>query len=159
MVKFGSYAAFAFSVLVFSAWTDSLNGQTMTTVPASAMISGAQGSQIKLLQERITVTRGRLARPYKKRNLSYGSLRPRRVHRSRLRQAGLRHKADRMRARLDRLNTGIARPLQRDIRNTVVSAPASTIAYRSCYSWGQRCARRWGYSNRNYFGCLRYHGC
>ena len=28
-----------------------------------------------------------------------------------------------------------------------------------CRRWHRRCVRRWGYSNRNYRGCMRYHGC
>lgn len=28
-----------------------------------------------------------------------------------------------------------------------------------CSRWHRRCVRRWGYSNRNYRGCMRYHGC
>lgn len=28
-----------------------------------------------------------------------------------------------------------------------------------CGRWHRRCVRNWGYSNRNYRGCMRYHGC
>lgn len=28
-----------------------------------------------------------------------------------------------------------------------------------CARWSRRCARNWGYRNRNYYGCLRYHRC
>lgn len=28
-----------------------------------------------------------------------------------------------------------------------------------CGYWSDRCADNWGYRNRNYYGCLRYHGC
>jgi len=28
-----------------------------------------------------------------------------------------------------------------------------------CSRWHRRCVRNWGYSNRNYRGCMRYHGC
>lgn len=30
---------------------------------------------------------------------------------------------------------------------------------RRCSYWRNRCARNWGYRNRNYYGCMRYHGC
>lgn len=29
----------------------------------------------------------------------------------------------------------------------------------SCDYWAQMCASNWGYGNRNYYGCMRYHGC
>jgi len=32
-------------------------------------------------------------------------------------------------------------------------------SHRSCRHWRHRCADNWGYRNRNYYGCLRYHGC
>ena len=32
-------------------------------------------------------------------------------------------------------------------------------ASRRCSYWRGRCARSWGYHNRNYYGCTRYHGC
>ncbi len=28
-----------------------------------------------------------------------------------------------------------------------------------CARWSNRCSRRWGYGNRNYRGCMRYHRC
>lgn len=28
-----------------------------------------------------------------------------------------------------------------------------------CTKWHRRCVRNWGYGNRNYRGCMRYHGC
>jgi hypothetical protein len=28
-----------------------------------------------------------------------------------------------------------------------------------CDYWSNMCARNWGYGNRNYYGCMRYHGC
>lgn len=28
-----------------------------------------------------------------------------------------------------------------------------------CGYWSRRCARNWGYRNRNYYGCMRYHRC
>lgn len=28
-----------------------------------------------------------------------------------------------------------------------------------CTHWSNRCSRRWGYGNRNYRGCMRYHRC
>lgn len=28
-----------------------------------------------------------------------------------------------------------------------------------CAKWSRRCAANWGYRNRNYYGCLRYHRC
>lgn len=28
-----------------------------------------------------------------------------------------------------------------------------------CAYWHQRCVQNWGYSNSNYRGCMRYHGC
>jgi hypothetical protein len=28
-----------------------------------------------------------------------------------------------------------------------------------CAYWHQRCLQNWGYSNSNYRGCMRYHGC
>jgi hypothetical protein len=28
-----------------------------------------------------------------------------------------------------------------------------------CARWSNRCASRWGYRNRDYRGCMRYHGC
>jgi hypothetical protein len=28
-----------------------------------------------------------------------------------------------------------------------------------CAKWNNRCANRWGYRNRDYWGCMRYHGC
>ena len=28
-----------------------------------------------------------------------------------------------------------------------------------CTKWHRRCVRNWGYGNRNYTGCMRYHGC
>ncbi len=31
--------------------------------------------------------------------------------------------------------------------------------YRGCRHWRHRCARNWGHGNRNYRGCMRYHGC
>lgn len=36
--------------------------------------------------------------------------------------------------------------------------------YRRSYSgrcgyWSRRCAANWGYRNRNYYGCMRYHRC
>ena len=36
--------------------------------------------------------------------------------------------------------------------------------YRRSYSgrcgrWSRRCAANWGYKNRNYYGCMRYHRC
>ena len=30
---------------------------------------------------------------------------------------------------------------------------------RRCSRWSRRCARNWGYRNRNYYGCMRYHRC
>lgn len=38
-----------------------------------------------------------------------------------------------------------------------------TYSYRPrtnrCGRWSNRCASRWGYGNRNYRGCMRYHRC
>jgi len=31
--------------------------------------------------------------------------------------------------------------------------------HRSCRHWRHRCGHNWGYRNKNYYGCLRYHGC
>jgi len=31
--------------------------------------------------------------------------------------------------------------------------------HRSCSYWRRQCIRNWGYGNRNYYGCMRYHGC
>lgn len=31
--------------------------------------------------------------------------------------------------------------------------------YGRCSYWRKRCGANWGYHNRNYYGCLRYHGC
>ena len=28
-----------------------------------------------------------------------------------------------------------------------------------CARWSRRCAANWGYRNRNYYGCMRYHRC
>ena len=28
-----------------------------------------------------------------------------------------------------------------------------------CSYWSRRCVRNWGYRNRNYYGCMRHHGC
>lgn len=28
-----------------------------------------------------------------------------------------------------------------------------------CGHWSSRCADNWGYGNRNWRGCMRYHGC
>lgn len=31
--------------------------------------------------------------------------------------------------------------------------------YGRCGKWRRRCAANWGYRNKNYYGCLRHHGC
>lgn len=31
--------------------------------------------------------------------------------------------------------------------------------HRGCRYWSRRCGHNWGYHNRNYYGCMRYHGC
>lgn len=28
-----------------------------------------------------------------------------------------------------------------------------------CARWSRRCSRNWGYRNRNYYGCMKYHHC
>jgi hypothetical protein len=28
-----------------------------------------------------------------------------------------------------------------------------------CGQWSRRCDQRWGSGNRDYYGCMRYHGC
>ena len=28
-----------------------------------------------------------------------------------------------------------------------------------CARWSRRCAANWGYRNRNYYGCMKYHRC
>lgn len=31
--------------------------------------------------------------------------------------------------------------------------------YGRCSRWANRCARNWGWHNRNWRGCMQYHGC
>lgn len=43
-------------------------------------------------------------------------------------------------------------------RRPYYSVPRS-YRTRQCTYWSERCVRRWGYGNKNYRGCMRYHGC
>jgi hypothetical protein len=40
-----------------------------------------------------------------------------------------------------------------------VYVPPRPVYGGHCARWSNRCASRWGYRNRDYWGCMRYHGC
>lgn len=40
-----------------------------------------------------------------------------------------------------------------------VPPPRVVIPAGRCARWANACAANWGYGNRDYYGCLRYHGC
>ena len=37
--------------------------------------------------------------------------------------------------------------------------PAPQYRPGRCEYWSRRCAASWGYGNKDYRGCMRYHGC
>lgn len=38
-------------------------------------------------------------------------------------------------------------------------APRYRARPSRCQHWSRKCAANWGYGNKNWRGCMRYHGC
>lgn len=130
-----------------------------TVMDRTAFLSGLPilnaDNGVELIRERRRARKGRKARRRARRHRRK-MRRSRRYHRRRARRG------HRRRHRHRRYRRGIyVRPYLYTIPYGYYYPYRSRRYYRSsrCRRWHRRCVRNWGYSNRNYRGCMRYHGC
>ncbi len=130
-----------------------------TVVDRTAFLSGLPlmnaDNGVELIRKRRRARKGRKARRRARRHR-------RKMHRSRRYHRRLARRRHRRRHRHRRYRRGIyVQPYLYTIPLGYYYPYRSRRYYGSsrCSRWHRRCVRNWGYSNRNYRGCMRYHGC